>query len=101
MPIRLRLKNKSTASLQRGKTTPNNCPEYYTKQSDGEAPVLLELWEMNSTSLLPSLPGPLWPRVVAPVRVLPMDQIELNRGFENLLFFALKLLIYAKQSCLK
>ena len=27
---------------------------------------MLELWEMRSTLLLPSLPGPLWPRVVAP-----------------------------------
>ena len=27
---------------------------------------MLELWGMRSTSLLPSLPGPLWPEVVAP-----------------------------------
>ena len=27
---------------------------------------MLELWGMQSTPLLPSLPGPLWPRVVAP-----------------------------------
>ncbi len=33
---------------------------------------------MRSTPLLPSLPGPLWPGVVAPVRVLTMGQIELN-----------------------
>ena len=26
----------------------------------------LELWRMRSTSLLPSLPGPLWPGVLAP-----------------------------------
>ncbi len=26
---------------------------------------MLELWEMRSTPLLPSLPGPLWLRVVA------------------------------------
>ena len=36
-----------------------------------------ELW-MRSTPSLPLLPGPLWPRVVAPDRVLFMDQIELN-----------------------
>ena len=30
------------------------------------------------TPLLPSLPGPLWSRVVAPDRVLSMGQIELN-----------------------
>ena len=33
---------------------------------------------MQSTSLLPLLPGPLWPRVVAPDWVLSMGQIELN-----------------------
>ena len=45
------------------------------KQSDGEVPVMLELWRMQST---PSLPGPLWPGMVAPDRVLSMGQIELN-----------------------
>ena len=39
---------------------------YDTKQSDGEIPEMLELCEMRSTPLLPSLPGPLWPGVVAP-----------------------------------
>ena len=39
---------------------------------------MLELWEMQSTPSLPSLPGPLWPRVVAPDRVLFMGQVELN-----------------------
>ena len=56
----------------------NECPEYDTKQSDGEVPVMLELWGMQSTSSLPSLPGPLWPGVVAPDRVLSMGKIELN-----------------------
>ena len=51
---------------------------YDTKQSDGEVPVMLELWGMQSTPSLPSLPGPLWPRVVAPDRVLSMSQIEVN-----------------------
>ena len=37
-----------------------------TKQSDGEVPVMLELWEMQSTPSLPLLPGPLWPRMVSP-----------------------------------
>ena len=53
-------------------------PEYDIKQSDGEAPVMLELRVMQSTPLLPSLPGPLLPRVVIPDRVLFMGQIELN-----------------------
>ena len=51
---------------------PNECPGYDTKQSDGEVPAMLELWGMQSTPLLPSLPGPLWPGVVAPDRALSM-----------------------------
>ena len=46
-------------------------------KSDGEAPVMLELWGMWSTLSLSSLPGPLWLGVVAPGRVLSMGQIEL------------------------
>ena len=45
---------------------PNECPIYDNKQSDGEVPVMLELWGMWSTPSLPSHPGPLWPGVVAP-----------------------------------
>ena len=37
-----------------------------------------ELWVIQSTPSLPSLPGPLWSGVVAPDRVLLMGQIELN-----------------------
>ena len=48
------------------KTPPNESPGYDTKQSDGEVPVMLGLWGIRSTQLLPSLPGPLWPGVVAP-----------------------------------
>ena len=66
-----------TASLLRGNTPAHNeCPGYDTKQSDGEASVILELWGMRCTPLLPLLPGPLWPRVVAPNRILSMVQIE-------------------------
>ena len=53
-------------------TPPNECPGYDTKQSDDEVPAVLELWGMRSTPLLPSLPGPLWPGVVAPDRALSM-----------------------------
>ena len=43
-PSRLGLQNTQTASLQKGKTPPpNECPEYDTKQSDDEAPIMLEL----------------------------------------------------------
>ena len=38
---------------------------------------MLELWGMRSTSTVPLLPGPLYPRVVAPNRVLSMGQIEM------------------------
>ena len=61
-----------------GQYSPNECPDTNTKQSDGEAPVMLELWGMRSTSLLPSLSGPLWPGEVAPDRILSMGQRELN-----------------------
>ena len=63
---RLGLSNILTASLQRSKTPPNHCPGYDIKQSYGEAPVMLELWEMRSTPSL--LPVPLWPGAVAPER---------------------------------
>ena len=54
------------------------CSGYDTRPSDSEAQVMLELWGMESTPLLPSLPGPLWPGVTAPDRVLCIGQIELN-----------------------
>ena len=57
---------------------PNEFSGYDTKQSNGEAPVMLELWGMWSSPLLLSLPGPLWPGVVASDRVISMDQIGLN-----------------------
>ena len=60
------------ASLQWGKTPTNDCPRYDTKPSNGEVPVMLELWGMWSTPSLLSLAGPLWSEVVAPVRVLSM-----------------------------
>ena len=63
------------------KTASNNCPGYDIK-SDGEASVV-ELWGMWSTPLMPLFPVPLWPRVVVPVRVLSMGQIEL---FNHLLY---------------
>ncbi len=44
----------------------NECPEYDTKQSGGEVPVMLGLWGMRSTPSLPLLQGPLWPSVAAP-----------------------------------
>ena len=51
-----------------GKTLPlpNECPGCDTKQSDGEVPVMLELWGLWSTTSLLSLPDLLWLGVIAP-----------------------------------
>ena len=68
------MKNTLTASLQ--KTSPTSV--LYMTLNNGEVPVMLEVWGMRSTPLLPLLPGPLWPGVVALDRVLSMGQIELN-----------------------
>ena len=68
---------------------PNEYPGYDPKQSDGEVPVMLELWGMQNTPLLQSLPGPLWLEVVAPDRVRSMS---IN---------SLKQYTYAKLNCLK
>ena len=38
---------------------------------------MLEFGGMQITPSLPSLPDPLWPRVVVPDRILSMGQIEL------------------------
>ena len=53
-------------------------PKYDTKPSDGEVPVMLDFEGIWCTPSLSSLPGQLWPRMVAPDRVLSMYQIELN-----------------------
>ena len=60
LPSRLGLYNTPAASLQRGKIPPNEEQGCDTKQYEGETPVMLELWGMRSTPLLPLLPGPLW-----------------------------------------
>ena len=57
--------------------THKDCPGYVTKQSYGEAHVILEFRGMQSSPSLPSLPGPLWSRVVASDRDLSMDEMEL------------------------
>ena len=46
-------------AVERLDPTPNECPGYDTKQSDGEALLMLELWGMYSTSSLPSFLGSL------------------------------------------
>ena len=83
------------------------CPGYDTKQSDGEVSVMLEFWEMQNTSSLPSLPGSLWLRVAAPDNVLSIGQVELNSVLMlnwiawNRTVATFKLRTYAKLNCLK
>ena len=63
--------------LRRGvRPHPNECPEYHSN-SDGEVPVILKPWGMQSTPSWPSLQSSLWSGVVALDRVLSMGQIEL------------------------
>ena len=69
---------QSAGAVEYTDWTSAECPVYDTKQSDGEVPLMLDVWRMQSTPSLPSLPGPLWPEVVAPDRVLSMGQIKLN-----------------------
>ena len=62
----------------RGIIPPNECLAYDTKQSDGEVPVMQEVWGMRSTPSFPSLLGPLCPGVVVPEMLFSIGQIELN-----------------------
>ena len=71
---RLGLHKTPTASLQKGKISLMSV--LYMTLND--TPVIVELWGTRSTPLLPSLPSPLWPGVIAPGRILSMGQIELN-----------------------
>ena len=59
-----------------GKTS-NECTRYDIKQSDGEAPIMLELWEMWITPSLTLISDPLKLGVIATHRVLSMGQIEM------------------------
>ena len=51
-------------------TFSNEWPDYDTKQSDGEVPVMLGLWGMQNTASLLLLSGPFWLGIEAPDRVL-------------------------------
>ena len=59
---------------RRERLNPKVRPGYDSKQSDGEVPVMLELWGMRSSPSLPLL----WPGVEVLDGVLPIAQIELN-----------------------
>ena len=69
---------------------------YDIKQSDGEVPVMLELWGMRSTPFITIAPWPFWPGVVAHDRVLSMGQIELLD-----IWTACKQMAHVKLNCLK
>ena len=75
---RMRLENTLTASLQSSKPITNDSHGYDTKQSDGEVPVMLELWGIQCIPLLPLLRGPLWPRVEAFDSLLSIGKIQQN-----------------------
>ena len=93
--------------LCRGVKPYNESRGYDTKKSDGEAPVMQELWGIQSIPSLPSLTGPLWPGAVAPDRVLSMGRIELNcvlmlnRISWDRTFLTFKQRTYAKLNWLK
>ena len=53
-PSWLGLQNTPTASLQRGKISPMSVLDMILN-------LIVRLWRMQGTPLLPSLPGPLWP----------------------------------------
>ena len=75
---KVRIEGKVELSRE-GKSPPpsNKCPRYEIKQSNGEAPVMLELWGMQSNPSLPPLPCPFWSGVVPPDRILFVNQIGL------------------------
>ena len=54
---------------------PHECPGYETKQSDGEVPVMLELWGM---SFIPIAPRSILVRMVVLDCILSKGLIELN-----------------------
>ncbi len=58
---------------------------------------MLEFWGMWSNPSLPSLPGSLWPGVVATNRVLSVGQIEINCNYAKL--FCLKLTVLHLTVC--
>ena len=60
-----------------GKTPSMSVLYFDAKQSDGDAPVIMKLWEMWSTLSLPLLVVPHCPGVMASFKVLSMSQMEL------------------------
>ena len=100
-PSWLELKNTPNASLERGKTQlPRVSCIWHTKQSDSEVLVMLELWGMQSTPLLPSVQGPLKPGVIAPDKGPIFGSKWTKPWFWKCFVFVFKMRIYAKLNCL-
>ena len=59
------------------KTPTTSVPRYDTKQSEGEASVMLKPLGNAEYPFIVFAPGPLWPGIVTPDRVLCIGQIEL------------------------
>ena len=76
-----------------GQDPPKECPGYDTRQSDGEAPVMLDFGGMRSTPSLPLLSGP-------PDKG-PTNGLNRTKRGLGLLFFAFQLRVYAKLNCSK
>ena len=74
---RLRLKNSSTASQQRGKI-PSTSGMIWRLLIWWWGPSMPKVWRMRDIPSLPSLPGLPLPGGVAPDMILPKSQIELN-----------------------
>ena len=97
LPSRLRLQNTPTVFLQRGKTPP-------PPTSVQDMTFTIWWWGFSNAGplgnakypLMPSLPGLLWPWVIAPDRVLSMGQIELFDSKSEC-----KQMTYARLNCLK
>ena len=101
-PSQLGQQNTPTASLQRSKIPPTSVLDITLSN------LISNAGDLGNTEyhLLLLLPSPLWPGVVAPDRVLSMDQIELN--CELMLYWIVwnriltfKLRTYAKRNCTK
>ena len=58
--------------------SPNECPDMTLKKIDGEAPVMLELLGMGSSSLLPLLPNRRLFRIQLNVRIVLFQTIQFS-----------------------
>ena len=62
---------------------------------------MLELWGMQSTPLLPLLPGPLWPGVITPDKGPIYGLSRTKPWFLEFTVFCIQTVYSAKLNCLK